>query len=227
MFEVDIPAARVVFTTRKGGHSEGPFASLNLGHNTGDDPTKVKANLERVQYDLEIRSLRGLNQVHGSQLVDLSNGSTEERPIADGATTLDRGVAMVITGADCPSVFIASERRLTGLHCGWRPVADGIIEKAAAAFEDEEFHAVIGPGICFDHFEVGDEVVEAMGQDGEKFSDRGRLDLAGVIEARLRRAGAVGIATVGRCTYCEPELFFSHRRDDGKTGRQGGIAWRI
>ncbi len=227
MFEFDLPGARVVFTTRSGGISEGPYESRNLGVFTEDDQTAVRRNIDQLCEELELGELQLLRQVHDAHVEDFSSGASSRTPIADGATTTARGSAVLITGADCPTVVLASEERMTALHCGWRPVAAGLIEAAARDFEAQSFQAVVGPGICMDHFEVGPEVIDAMGESGERYSNGRQLDLAAVIDHRLKSAGASRVHRIDRCTYCEPELFFSHRRDGGVTGRQGGVAWRI
>lgn len=227
MFEVALPGARALFTTRHSGASEGPYDSLNLGILTDDDDAVVRQNIEKLKDDFDLPTMQLLEQVHGDVLLEVNPSTIGTIPIADGAITTERQSPILITGADCPAVMIASEDRLAALHCGWRPVAAGLIEKAVEAFGDEEFEAVIGPGICRDHFEVGPEVVESMGPDGDEHSVGRQLDLTGIIEARLRRHGAKRVHVIDRCTFCEPEYFFSHRRDNGVTGRQAGIAWRI
>lgn len=227
MFEVPLPAARAIFTTRLGGFSEGAFDSRNLGLLTDDDDEVVRRNIDQLKEELNLPSMQLLQQVHGDIIEDVSPASTGTIPIADGAITTERLSGILITGADCPAVILASEQRLAALHCGWRPVAAGIIEKAAERFAGEEFHAAVGPGICQDHFEVGYEVIAAMGEDGPEHSEGRQLDLTGVIKARLERAGAANVHVVDRCTHCEPEYFFSHRRDNGVTGRQAGVAWRV
>jgi len=227
VFEVELPAARAIFTTRLGGHSDAPFASRNLGLFTDDDESTVRKNIDGLKADFGLTSLQLLRQVHGEVIEPVTPASHGTIPIADGAITSERDVGLLITGADCPAVSLASSERLAALHCGWRPVAAGIIESAARMFEGETFEAVVGPGICQDHFEVGPEVLEAMGADGIDHSSGRQLDLRGVIRARLERSGARSVHVVERCTHCEPELFFSHRRDGAATGRQAGIAWRI
>lgn len=227
MFELELPASRAVFTTRSGGHSEAPFDSRNLGLFTDDDDVTVRKNIDSLKSDFNLKSLQLLRQVHGENVETVTPATHGTIPIADGAVTNERGVGLLITGADCPTVFLASGVRLAALHCGWRPVAAGIIESAAQMFGGEPFEAAIGPGICQDHFEVGPEVVAAMGSDGADHAAGRQLDLRGVINARLERAGATHVHMIDRCTHCEPELFFSHRRDGGATGRQAGIAWRI
>lgn len=227
VFEIDLPGARAVFTTRTGGVSEGPFASRNLGLSTADHRPTVERNISELAGELGHERLQLLNQVHGDQIVAASHDRPQVRPIGDGAATTDRLLPILITGADCPTVFLGSASKLIALHCGWRPVAAGILENAAREFGDEAFHAAIGPGICAEHFEVGPEVIAAMGQDGEDCSSGRKLNLLAVIKRRLERSGTAGVKAIERCTYCEPELFFSHRRDGEHTGRQAGIAWRI
>lgn len=227
MFEVELPAARAVFTTRTGGESTPPYDSRNLGLFTDDDRVVVRRNIDALGRDFGLEAIQLLHQVHGDVIADVNDSTRGTIPIGDGAVTTERHVGLLITGADCPTVFLSSEDQLAALHCGWRPVAAGLIEDAARRFSRQRFEAVIGPGICQDHFEVGPEVVDAIGADGEEFSAGRQLDLRGVIKARLERLGAAHVHIVDRCTHCEPELFFSHRRDGAPTGRQAGIAWRI
>ena len=110
------------------------------------------------------------------------------------------------------------------LHCGWRPLAGGILEKALERF-DSTPAAAVGPGIGGCCYEVGEEVLEAF-SDIEGVAPGRMLDLRAVIAAKLAAAGVTDVQHVDRCTSCEPELYFSHRRDDGVTGRQAGIIVR-
>jgi copper oxidase (laccase) domain-containing protein len=107
------------------------------------------------------------------------------------------------------------------LHCGWRPLAGGIIEKAVARF-DRPPAAAVGPGIGGCCYEVGPEVAERFA-DVPGALDGRMLDLRRVIAARLEAAGVGEVEHLDRCTSCEPDLYFSHRRDRGLTGRQGGL----
>ncbi len=110
------------------------------------------------------------------------------------------------------------------LHCGWRPLAGGILERALERFGSVP-SAAVGPGIGGCCYEVGDEVREAFA--GIEGAASGRmLDLRRVIAAKLADAGVVDVQHVDRCTSCEPELYFSHRRDKGITGRQAGFVVR-
>ena len=110
------------------------------------------------------------------------------------------------------------------LHCGWRGLAAGIVGKAVDRFDGEKPAAVIGPGIGSCCYEVGPEVLEAFG-DIDGAAEGRMLDLKLVARRKLERAGVTEIDDVDLCTSCRPDLFFSHRRDGGLTGRQGGLAW--
>jgi hypothetical protein len=109
------------------------------------------------------------------------------------------------------------------LHCGWRGLAGGIVERAVERFEERPA-AVVGPGIGRCCYEVGPEVLEAF-EDLDGVADGRMLDLRAVARRKLEAAGVDEIDDVDLCTSCRPDLFFSHRRDDGVTGRQGGLAW--
>jgi len=229
---VELPGARVLFSTRRGGVSEGPYASLNLGLLTDDEPARVAENRRRVAAAAGVEPARvgmGL-QVHGSDLLDWTAPPPErayaepggkELPRVDGHLTSEPDLGLLVLVADCYPVALSDGRRAAMLHCGWRPLAGGIVEKAVARFEATPA-AAVGPGIGGCCYEVGPEVLAAFaGLDGVA---RGRmLDLRKVIAAKLRAVGVERVEHVDRCTSCEPERYFSHRRDRGLTGRQAGL----
>jgi copper oxidase (laccase) domain-containing protein len=109
------------------------------------------------------------------------------------------------------------------LHCGWRGLAGGIVERGVELFAESPV-AVVGPGIGRCCYEVGTDVLEAF-KELEGVADGRSLDLRAVAQAKLTTAGVERIDHVDLCTSCRPDLFFSHRRDRGVTGRQGGLAW--
>jgi copper oxidase (laccase) domain-containing protein len=109
------------------------------------------------------------------------------------------------------------------LHCGWRGLAAGIVARGAEAVEATQ--AAIGPGIGPCCYEVGDEVLGAFTGLGEGVASGRMLDLPKVARRLLRDAGIEEVESAGLCTSCEGELFFSHRRDAGRTGRQAGLVW--
>jgi polyphenol oxidase len=228
-------AVRVAFTTRVGGVSEGDFASLNLGILTDDDPARVVENRKRlceaVGADAETATMAW--QVHGGTVTEATPRGIVERTTfeqCDGLWTDRPGQAMALVTADCYPVAIARDDEespgLCILHVGWRGLLEGIAQAGVEALGGEPMTAMIGPGIGPCCYEVGEEVA---GPFYERFGDDavvdGRLDLAAATERALREAGVKSVGCSEHCTSCEPELFFSHRRDRGRTGRQGVIAY--
>jgi polyphenol oxidase len=236
MIAVDLPAARAVFSTRVGGVSEGPYESLNLGLLTGDDQDHVIENRRvlAARVGLEPAAVAIGHQVHGTAIERWGAPPDQKRfgfanPAAalaevDGHTTARHGLGLLVQVADCLPVALASPRRIAMLHCGWRGLAGGLVEHALTLF-DVPPSAVVGPGIGACCYEVGPEVLEAFADVED--AARGRmLDLRRVAEARLRAAGVTVVEHVDLCTSCRADLFFSHRRDGGVTGRQCGLVWR-
>jgi polyphenol oxidase len=230
---VDLPGAAVRFSTRAGGVSEGPYASLNLGIQTGDATECVVENrrLLSESLGLEPGAIAIGRQVHGVEIErwdrQPSQAFTEAagaRPEVDGHVTDLLGVGLLVQVADCLPVALATTDRVAMVHCGWRGLAGGIVARAVAEL-DSPPAAVVGPGIGRCCFEVGPEVL-AQFADVEGVADGRMLDLRAVAEARLRAAGVERVEHVDLCTSCRADLFFSHRRDDGVTGRQCGIVWR-
>ena len=232
-----LPGAEVTFTTRRGGVSEGPYESLNLGILTDDEPDRV---LENRRIAAGIAGVDNEHiamgwQVHGTDIRDWTGIRPDPgyaRPVAggrdleklDGHLTRDEEIGLLVLVADCFPVALSDGEQVAMLHCGWRPLAGGILEKALG-----EFHATpaaaVGPGIGGCCYEVGEEVLEAFA-DVEGAASGRMLDLRRVITARLAAAGVTDVQHDDHCTSCEPDLYFSHRRDDGVTGRQAGIIVR-
>jgi purine-nucleoside/S-methyl-5'-thioadenosine phosphorylase / adenosine deaminase len=229
---VELPGARALFSTRQGGVSEGPYASLNLGILTDDKPDRVTENRHRLadEAGLEPEAVAMGWQVHGTDLKSWAAGTPAygspgaQLPKVDGHLTDEPGLGLLVLVADCYPVALAGAGRIAMLHCGWRGLAEGIVASALARF-DEPPAAAVGPGIGGCCYEVGPEVLEAF-TDVEGAADGSMLDLRVVVEARLQEAGVERIEHVDRCTSCRPELYFSHRRDKGVTGRQAGLIAR-
>ena len=230
-----LPRASVTFTTRQGGVSRGPYESLNLGILTDDDPERVTENRQRAALSAGVAPPRVAMgwQVHGTELkewdappVDLAyaepGGKDLER--VDGHLTSELGIGLLVLVADCYPVALSDGEQVAMLHCGWRPLAGGIVEKAVERFGSTP-SAAVGPGIGGCCYEVGEDVLEAF--SGIEGAASGRmLDLRRVIAAKLAAAGVSDVQHVDACTSCSPELYFSHRRDKGVTGRQAGIVVR-
>jgi purine-nucleoside/S-methyl-5'-thioadenosine phosphorylase / adenosine deaminase len=148
---------------------------------------------------------------------------TEDLERVDGHATRLPRLALMVLVADCYPVALAGGGRAAMLHCGWRGVAAGLIERALAGFEDPPA-AAVGPGIGACCYEVGPEVLEEFSDLPDAVSGR-MLDLRAVIGHRLAAAGVGPVQHVEACTSCNQDLFFSHRRDGGVTGRQAGLVW--
>jgi YfiH family protein len=234
--EADLGRGRAAFSTRLGGVSAAPFDSLNLGLLTEDEDEAVAENRRRLAAALgfEPGRVAFARQVHGSELVahpatprpSLAAGATAVAgrvPEADGHLLTDPGTAALVFTADCLPVALAGPGGVAMLHCGWRGLAAGIVAAGAAAVGATR--AAIGPGIGPCCYEVGPEVLTAFAALGPGVAADRQLDLPEVARRLLGEAGVGEVESAGLCTRCEAELFFSHRRDAGRTGRQAGVAW--
>jgi YfiH family protein len=225
---------RVAFSTRIGGASQAPYASLNLGILTGDEPAVVAENRRRLAdaLGLDPEAVLMGRQVHGAGLAvhrGRQSPSTFAAPggeIAevDGQVATEPGLAPLVLVADCLPVALAGPGGVAMLHCGWRGLAAGIIGHGVEAIAATD--AVIGPGIGPCCYEVGDEVLGAFAALGID-APGPTIDLAVVARTLLAAAGVERVEAAGLCTSCEEGRFFSHRRDAGATGRQAGLAWLV
>jgi YfiH family protein len=243
--EARMPGATAAFTTRLGGTSEAPFEALNLGILTEDRREAVVANRRLLAAALGFAPARIAvsHQVHGAELIDHADpmslrcsfasyeeeeeqGRREEAaaPEADGHVVATSGAAALVFVADCVPVALSGPDGVAMLHCGWRGLAAGIVAKGVAATGATD--AAVGPSIGPCCYQVGEEVLAAFDRLGEGIASDRMLDLPAVAGLLLAEAGVERIQTSGLCTSCEPELFFSHRRDRGRTGRQAGLVWR-
>lgn len=239
LIEWDAPGAyRVAFSTRAGGVSEGAFASLNLGIRTEDDPARVVENrrllCEAVGADPDAATMAW--QRHGATVTRAqSRGIVTPGTVydhCDGLWSDERGRAMLLITADCVPVAIARMPKpgvrpaLAVLHVGWRGLLAGIVAEGVRALGPGLLAAATGPAIGPCCYEVGEDVAapsrEAFGADVVR---EGKLDLWTCVERALRAAGVEEVARFDQCTSCDGDRFFSHRRDAGRTGRQGVIAY--
>ena len=231
-FQLELPGARAFFTTRRGGVSEGPYESLNLGILTDDEPERVGENRLRAAAAARVDPTRVAMgwQVHGADLREWTAPPAErayaepggkDLPRVDGHLTAEPDLALLVLVADCYPVALSDGSSAAMLHCGWRPLAGGLLERALERLEGP-VSAAVGPGIGGCCYEVGPEVLEAFsGLDG--VADGRMLDLRAVIARKLEAAGVSDVQHLDHCTSCRPDLYFSHRRDSGLTGRQAGM----
>jgi hypothetical protein len=228
---------RVAFSTRLGGVSEGEFASLNLGILTEDDPARVVVNRTRLceAVDADPDGATMAWQRHGGTVTRaqprgiVTPGTVYDH--CDGLWSDEPGRAMLLLTADCMPIAIARAGGVRPaveiLHAGWRGLLAGIVAAGVRAIGARKLVAAIGPSIGPCCYEVGDEVAapfrEAFGDD--VVHDGNKLDLWTSAERALRAAGVDEVERFDVCTSCHAERFFSHRRDHGRTGRQGVIAY--
>jgi len=219
----------VGFTTRQGGGSEGRYASLNLGVMTRDDPQRAAENrrVACARLGADYGMLVHNHQIHANRVVRAAPGQAPER--ADGLWTDEPGVPLLVMTADClPIVLLRTHGTpaVAVLHAGWKGLLAGIVDNGVKALGRGGLAAAIGPAIGPCCYGVGEEVAARY---RERFGDdvmHGRnLDLWASAERALRAAGVPRVDRFDRCTSCEEDMFFSHRRDDGDTGRQGVIAY--
>lgn len=230
--EAELPAARAAFSTRLGGVSHEPYDALNVAIMTGDERDDVRENRLRLAAALG-REPDGVvmgRQVHGAELREHAERQ-EPRVYADvvkspdevdAHATADPGLTPLVMVADCLPVALDGPGGVAMAHCGWRGLAAGIVARAATAVDAEA--AAVGPGIGPCCYEVGDEVLTEFA-DLDGVADGRMLDLSAVARALLERAGVEATEISGLCTKCNPDLFYSHRRDGGRTGRQAGLVW--
>ena len=227
--EAELPGARAAFSTRRGGVSERPFESLNLGLLTGDEPGRVRENRHRAVGAAGVDPERVLigRQVHGAERpaprrAARGHGFAEPGPAlprgrrpGDARTT---GLAPLVFVADCLPVALAGPGGVAMIHCGWRGLAAGIVERGARAVGAAA--AAIGPGIGPCCYEVGEEVLAAFAAPGRGDRRGSHARPARGRAPPARRGGRRAVEIAGCARAATPELFFSHRRDGERTGRQ-------
>jgi purine-nucleoside/S-methyl-5'-thioadenosine phosphorylase / adenosine deaminase len=235
---IELLGARVLFTTRRGGVSRGAFESLNLGLWTDDDPERVAVNRGRLAAAMGVSRERLAHgrQVHGATVRRLSQppDPAGEPAEADGQATGAMGVTPLVLVADCLPIALTGDGAVAMLHAGWRGLAAGVVEEGVDAVRElgatGRLEAAIGPGAGGCCYRVGGDVLARFERHPEAATRDGggaRLDLKAIAASRLRAAGVDAVHDCGVCTICsDPALFFSHRRDGERTGRQAGAAAR-
>jgi hypothetical protein len=233
---------RAVCTTRAGGASQHPWVSLNLGDHVGDAPEHVLENRMRLANvcGLPADAFGWLNQVHGTEVVNLPAGDATVVPEADASFTRVTNIACAILTADCLPVVLCDQNGTTvaAAHAGWRSLCDGVLENLVArmALPGNTLMAWLGPAIGPQAFEVGPEVKAAfIAQDPQAeaaFSAVGAreghymADLYRLARQRLETLGVKNISGGDFCTVTDSQRFYSYRRD-GQTGRMATVIWKI
>lgn len=225
-------AVGFAFTTRAGGVSRAPYASLNLGTHVGDEPAAVAENRRRVAEAVGVSALVVADQVHGTEVVEVTGPWPGSPPQADGLVTRVPQLALGVLVADCTPVLVAApgERVVGVAHAGRKGMATGVVPVLLDAMRDlgaRSLVARIGPSICPRCYEVPqplrDEVAAAV-PVAASVSRHGTpaLDVAGGVLEQLAQQ-RVDVQQLPGCT-AERDDLFSYRRD-GITGRSAGLVW--
>lgn len=232
-----VPGLVHAFLGRTGGVSSGHLASMNLGRREEDKAENLAENKRRVAaaFGDDEGNIFTVSQVHSDRIVVIDNPDIRPEEIksqeADGIITDVKGITIGILTADCVPVllFDRKKRVVAAVHAGWKGTASKILAKAVEImierFESrpQDIAAAVGPAIGPCCYEVGEEVVAAVGhregvavQHGNKWY----VDLPKANLLQLQYAGVTDIDLADICTSCRTDLFFSHRGEKGKTGRQ-------
>lgn len=227
----DCPGIRHAFFTRRGGVSDGIYASLNCGFGSRDKPERVAENraIAAARLGVAAERLVSCHQVHGTDIVTVERPwRREDNPRADGMVTSVKGIALGVLAADCAGVLFADPAAgvIGAAHGGWRGALAGVMEAACAAMarlgaRPERIRAAIGPCIAQQSYEVGPEFAARFGdadRDSAAFFRPAErpghflFDLPGYIACRLRRLGLAAVERAPHDTAMEEALFFSYRR---------------
>ena len=233
-----------VHTTRRGGYSQAPYHSLNFAYHVGDQRHHVDKNHNKVRQILQLKlPLHMVEQVHGSNCIEINQPYSVRKalPQADAIYTTTRGMPLCILTADCLPIFLADKTcsEIAIIHAGWRSLAQGIITNTLDHFKADPsniavyFGAAIGP----QKFAVGQEVKQAFTAIDTKLEDafivqdqatvaKYLADLYRIAQILLQNHGITQFYSRSLCTYTEPELFYSYRRDH-ITGRMANISWLV
>jgi YfiH family protein len=239
----DFPIVHGVFS-RKGGVSPEPWRSLNLGGTVGDTRSDVIENRKRIFDGMgrEVSSHFDVWQVHGTEiLIPLQpRGFNEPHLRADGILTDKPKITLLMRFADCVPIMLYDPRKhVAGLvHAGWQGTVKKIVARAVEKMQEsfqcvpKDIHAGIGPSIGPDHYEIQKDVIERFqGIFGKEETDsfvslneqKLTLDLWKANEFILRKAGVENIEISGLCTACDLTRWYSHRAENGITGRFGAV----
>ena len=229
--------------SRQGGVSQHPFESLNFGGTVGDDPIHVLENHKRafMAVNKPLESRFDVWQVHGKEIIVTNRPrvDSERHQKADGIITAQTGITLLMRFADCVPVMVADpEKKVVGIyHAGWQgtllKVGAGFIETMKNRFHSkaENLIAGIGPSICSECYQVGEDFKlkfkKVFGKDLDRMlkviDDSYHLDLWLANTIILEESGVKNIEVAGICTAHNPNEWYSHRGEFGRTGRFGAV----
>lgn len=229
---------RAASTTRQGGYSQAPYDSFNLGFRVADHPCAIAANHQCLKSDLKLPcEPMWLKQVHGTRVVKADK--TALAIDADASYTQSAGLVCAVQTADCLPVLICNQQgtQVAAAHAGWRGLLNGVLEKTVETFEDpaDDLMAWLGPAIGPQVFELNGEIREqfiaADPKAKQAFSliadHRWLADIYQLARQRLANKGVLRVYGGQFCTYRDSARFYSHRRDQGNTGRMASLIWLV
>jgi len=242
----DAPSGvKSLITTRLGGVSAAPYDTFNLGDHVGDNPEFVRQNRQLLAKSLPGEPL-WLKQTHSNNVLwvttpELLNGNTLAENLLlpyDASFTHQKNKVCVVMSADCIPILLTDKKAsfVAAVHAGWRGVENGIIARTISCIgaPGADMLAYIGPAICKNHFEVGQDVFDLFvnldSNNANHFTKSGEdkyyCDLTEIAKFQLMKEGLLSynIYSSDMCTYCDKEKFFSHRRDE-VTGRIASLIW--
>lgn len=231
------------FMGRRGGKSVGRYAGLNVSYRVGDDNKVVSQNVcdMKVAIGIHDGKIVTMQQVHGDNLIEVTDKKMKEAGEADGMVTAESGVYLGVLTADCvPLIFIAPKQRLAAaVHAGWKGTLAGIAAKTVDYFKSHydvdagDLEVALGPSIGVCCYDVNNDVATPLMKKWGALTtpsiamknDKPHINLSRLNRDILRDAGVPGsqLFQVGPCTSCTTDEFFSYRRQGGETGRQIGV----
>lgn len=247
------PNMVVGFTSKNGGESKGAFQTLNTGFHVHDDEQTVVANRQMIadKLNFPLSDWVGAEQTHKTNIIKVTNehkglGSKDYHSAlkdTDGLYTNSKGILLTLCFADCvPIYYFAPAKGYIGIvHAGWKGTVSGIAGEMIQKWQEEgiaaeDIYTAIGPSICQNCYVVDDKVIQEVNKVVEVEAEKPynlisegqyKLDLKKCNEMILRAAGLKHIDVTNLCTSCQETAFFSHRRDQGKTGRlMSFIGWK-
>lgn len=217
----------VRFFTRLGGVSEHPFDSLNVSRKVGDEPDAVRENLARIQASMDDCASAWVAQVAGSEVLRVDGEGLAGE--ADALVTGEADLALVVAVADCVPVALVGRRDVGMVHSGWRGTLSGISGRAVREMgEPDSITAYIGPCIRQCCYEVSQDLATRFEERfGERVASGRCLSLPAAIRRDLETAGVGRVVDLGLCTGCRPDLFYSHRKQKPRTGRNLAAVARV
>lgn len=227
---------KAVCSTRIGGVSKAPFNEFNLAEHVNDDPESVSHNRAQLVADFQLKPIQFLNQVHGKKVV---NVAIDKDFTADAAYTREKQQACAVLTADCLPLLVTdlAGQEIAAIHAGWRGLLAGVIDETISRFQAprSELLVWLGPALGPCHLELNEAIRQDFLTRNPNFEAGFRYQTSGTeaVLADIYKLARINLETLGveqvyggsECSYCDSSRFYSHRRDQGRTGRMVSMIW--